>query len=331
MKPSLTVSDYEPARGATRLWASPDGKYLGAELIFTGERLPAVIKVIERATGKISAHARGSVIAGPDNLGEVIYVAVDDREHPVLRSTAHAELASPLPPPPGDFARWSGFRFGATHDRVAVLRQDVDGVAIALVSLPGAAVVTTRTVPNTELELLSAAVSPTDDILYLSGKTRGGGAVVALDGESLGDRWRVAWPAGHGFDDHPALGVTGDGGIVAAYAPSGLLSIEARRGTGATMVDFYGHTRVVLVGAPGRPVLVALRAFQGSPESPNYTIEEIELPSGKRTNLRLESGPPIPAAIAVVGTTVLVAPGSPPRSADDPSSWGPEINGFVTK
>jgi hypothetical protein len=328
---TLTVTDYEPARGATRLWASPDGKYLAAELIFTGDRLPAVIKVIERAAGKVVAHARGTVVAGPDNLGEVIYVSADDPAHPMLRSTARATLAAALPAPPGDFARWSGFRLGASPHRIAVLRQDGDGVAIALVDLPAAAVAAMRTLSGSELELLAAAASPTDDILYLSGKTRGGGAVVALDGGSLRDRWQVAWPAGHGFDDHPALGVTGDGGVVAAYAPSGLLSIEARRGTGARMIDFYGHTRVSLVGAPGRPVLVALRTVQAAPEPPGYTIEAIELPSGQRAKLRPESGPPTPAAIAIIGAAVLVAPGSPPRSPDDPSTWGPELDGFVTR
>ena len=328
---ALTVSDYEPARGATRLWASPDGKYLAAELIFTGDRLPAVIKVIERAAGKVVAHARGSVVAGPDDHGEVIYVALDDRTHPVLRSTARAELAAALPPPPGDFARWSGFRLGATHSRVAVLRQGVDGVTFSVVGLPDAAEVATRTVLSSELELLSAAVSPTDDLLYLSGRTADGGAVVALDGGSLRERWRVAWPAGHGFDDRPALGVTGDGGIVAAFAPSGLLSIEARRGTGARMVEFFGHTRVVLAGAPGRSVLVALRSVQESPEPASYLIEAVELPSGQRTNLRRESTAPPPAAIAVIGTAVVVAPSAPPRSSDDPSTWGPELDGFVAK
>jgi hypothetical protein len=50
-KPSVTptagtVSDYEPARGASALWVSPNGNHLAAELTFVGEELPAVIKVI---------------------------------------------------------------------------------------------------------------------------------------------------------------------------------------------------------------------------------------------------------------------------------------------
>jgi hypothetical protein len=331
---SLTLTDYEPARGATRLWASPSGTYLVAELIFVGEKLPAVIKVIERATGKVVAHARGSVVAGPDNQGEVLYVAVDDPAHPALRSTARAELATPLPAPAGDVALWSGFRLGARRDRVAVVRGDVEGVLLSVIGLPGAQVVATRAIPNAELQVLAAAASPTDDLVYLSGKTAGGGgngAVVALDGDSLHERWRVAWPAGHAFASRPALGVTGDGGTVAAYAPSGLLAIDARRGTGATMVGFFGLDNLKLAGVPERPVLVALRSFQQSPEPPSYAIEAVELPSGQRTPLRPESGPPNPAAIVVVGTTVLVAPGSPPRFPDDPSTWGPELDGFVAR
>jgi hypothetical protein len=331
---ALTVSDYEPARGAAALWASPDGKYLAAELIFTGYELPAVIKVIERASGKVIAHARGSVVAGPDNLGEVLYATGDDRAHPVLRSTTRADFTAQLPPPPGDFVQWSGYRLGATHDRVAVLRRDADGISIALIALPAGTVVATRTIPDTELNVMKAAVSPTDDILYLSGKTGGSaaqGAVVALDGASLSDRWRVPWPSGHGFGDRPALGVTGDGSAVAAYAPSGLLTIEARRGTGATVIDFYGHDSVVLVGVPGRPVLAALRTYQQSPERPSNVIEAIELPSGKRTKLRPDSGPPNPSALAVVGNAVLVAVSSPPRSPDDPSTWGAELEGYVKK
>jgi hypothetical protein len=133
------------------------------------------------------------------------------------------------------------------------------------------------------------------------------------------------------FDAPPALGVTGDGGCIGVYAKSGLLIIDARRGTGATMVDFDGHDVALLIGVPGRSSLVALRTFHGTVEPSAYAIEAIEVPSGKVAKLRPESGPTHPTAIAVVGATVLVAPGVPPRLPGDPSTWGPEVTDFVGK
>ena len=329
---SLTVRDYEPARGAAALWASPDGTYLAAELVFAGAEVPSLIKVIERATDRVAAHARGSVLAGPDDRGEVLYVDTADPAQPRLRSTARAELAVALPAAPG-FARWSGFRLGKTHDLMVVLRQEAAGVTLLALQLPEGKPVATRALPGAELALLAAAVSPTDDLLYLSGKTpgaAGGGAVIALDGV-LAERWRAAWPAGHNFDQRPALGVSGDGAFVAAYAPSGLLALDARGGTGAAVHRFYGHDPAQLAGVPGRPALVALRSFHAQGERPSYSIEAIELPGGAVTKLRPEAGPMNPAALLVIGTTVLVAPGAPPRWLNDPATWGPELEGFVSR
>lgn len=329
---NLTLTDYEPARGASALIASPDGAFLAAELIFSGETLPAVIKVIDRPNAKVVAHARGSLLAGPDERGEVLYLDAADRAAPRLRSTARAELAAPLPAATADFARWSGFRLGATRQHLVLLREEPSGVTLTALQLPDGGELATRTVPSSELTLLASAVSPDEDTVYLSGKTPGGpaaGAIVALDGNTLRERWRAPWPAGHNFDDSPALAVTGDGTLVAAYARSGLFVVDARRGTGGAVVAFDGLDVTALVGVPGKSALVALRTFARGVEPPAYTLEAIELPSGKITKLRPQSGPVNPAALVVVGTSVLVAPGAPPRQPGDPSTWGPEVSGFV--
>lgn len=330
----LEVIDYEPGRGATALWASPNGRYLAAEFIFVGDELPAVIKVIERTSGQVMAAARGSVVAGPDDSGEAAYVTAPDLAHPVLRSTARAELAIPLAPAAGDFAQWTGFRLGTTRDNVVVLRQEVDRIALEVVSLGRQEVLVSRTVPASDLTLLASAASPTRDVIYLSGKAPPGagveGHVVAVDGGTLQERWRVPWQQGHLFADEPALGVTGDGATVVAYAPSGLMAIDAERGDRVKMYSFHGHDPVQFQAVPGRSALVALRIFHAPGHSDEYAIEAIELPSGAVTRLRPDSGPANLPAITAVGTTVLVAPGTPPRRANDPTSWGPEVRGFVS-
>ncbi len=310
---ALEVIDFAPGRGATALWASPDGSTVAAERIFVGETVAAAIEVIERGSGDVIAKVRGSVVAGPDDLGEVIYVDASDRARPVLRSTARADLALVLAPAIGDWARWSGVRLGATRERVIVLREEVGAWALAVVSLASGAIEATRTIATAELAVRATAASPTRDALYLSG----GGAVLAIDGVTLRDQWRAPWPSGHNFDQRPALGVTGDGGWVAASAPSGLLVLDADGGGDARMVRFDGHDPVTLVGVPGRPVLVALRRFAARGESPSYAIDAIELPGGAVTTLRPDRGPSDLPAITVAGDVVIVGPGAPPRQPGD--------------
>ncbi|MCG8424503.1 MAG: hypothetical protein MJE77_41955 [Proteobacteria bacterium] len=338
-KLDLAVTDYGPARGAAGLWASPDGRFLAAELIFVGEpRMSPVIKVIERSTGEVVARARGNVVAGPDNSGEVAYVTAEDLTHPVLRSTARPDLAIPLGPAGGDYARWRGYRLGASRDRVVVLHEEGKSLTLELVSLAPKvppSVLASRTLSNREIFRFAAAASPTDDVLFLSGETPGSapeeakGHVIAIDGNTLKERWRTPWTPGHGFLDRLAVGVTGDGAIVAAYAPSGLMLVDARSGGGASMVKFQGYDGVKLIGVPGRRALVALRVFDRPVHSSEYNIEVIELPAGAVTKLRPDTGPSNLPSIAVFGSTVLVAPGTAPRWANDPASWGPEVRGFV--
>lgn len=331
----LAISDYAPARGADELWASADGRYLAAELRFAGITTPpSVIKVIERASGDVIGHARGSVVAAPDELGEAIFVTAPTLTHPVLRSTARADLAVPLSAATGDFARWSGFRLGASRDRVAVLREEASSTTIELVSLSQGGVLASRTVPVGELRVRAAAASPTRDILYLlaipAGSAPGAGRLIALDAVSLRDRWRVSWPKGHDFTSHAALGVAGDGSTVVAYAPSGLFALDAATGERPRMLAFHGFDHVAFAGVPGRPEVVAMRGFATRGELPRYVLESIDLTNGAVTKLAPESGPANHPAIAVSGGTVLVAPASAPRQFNDPSTWGPELTGFVT-
>jgi hypothetical protein len=329
----LTPSDFEPARGATALTASPQGGYLACELIFSGETAPAIIKVIERASGKVVAHARGDLLGAPDDRGEALYVDRADLAHPRLRSTARPELAAPLAAATADFARWSGHRLAATPQRLVMLREEPGGVTLAVLQLPEGTEVATRTLPSGELSLLAAAISPLEDTLYLSGKTPGGpasGAVVAIDGNTLRERWRAPWPDGHLFSPPSPLAVTGDGARVAVFARSGLFVVDAHSGAGGQVVRFDGLDASALVGVPGRAALVALRTFASPIESPAYNVEVIELPSGKVEELVPQRGSMPPAAVAVVGSSVLLAPGAPPRYFQDPSSWGPEASGFVS-
>lgn len=336
---AITVSDYAPARGANELLASSDGRYLAAELRFAGlTPPPSLIKVIERATGDVISHARGSLVAAPDELGEALYVTSGadgkDLTHPVLRSTARADLAVALAPAgSADFARWSGFRLGARRDHVAVLREEPRAAAIELISLPDGKLVASRSFAETELRVRAVAASPTRDILYLlavpAGSTPGGGAIIALDALTLRDRWRVPWPKGHDLLAHPSLAVTGDGSTVVAYAPSGLFALDAATGEQPRILPFYGFDRVAFAGVPGRPMVVARRAFASRGELPRYTLEAIDVSNGAVTKLGDERGPANPPAIAMSGATVLVAPASAPRDFADPSTWGPELSGFV--
>lgn len=336
---ALAVSDYAPARGADELWASADGRVLAAELRFAGILPPpSLIKVIERDSGDVIAHARGSVVAAPDELGEVLYVTsgADGKEltHPALRSTARADLAVALAPAgSADFARWSGFRLGASRDHVAVLREEPHAASIEIVSLPDSKQAASRAFPERELRIRAAAASPTRDILYLlaipAGSAPGTGALIALDALTLRDRWRVPWPKGHDLTAHPALAVSGDGSTVVAYAPSGLFALDAATGERPRVLPFYGFDRVQLVGVPGRPMLVARRGLAARGQLPRYVIESIDVSSGAVAALTEEHGPANLPAIAMSGTVVLVAPAAAPRDYADPATWGPELSGFV--
>lgn len=314
--PPLTATDYEPVRGATSLWVSPDGSYVAAELIFVGETLPAVIKVIERASNTVVARARGSVVRGPNARGEVLYVDTSDPAHPTLRSTTREKPVAALPPVSSDFVRWSGFDLAATPNRLLVMREEAERVRFALYSLPDGSELVSRTLPRTEFALLAAAANPTEPILYLNGRTSGApgaGAIVALDEKTLGERWRVEWLDGYGFDSHPALGLSGDGRVLAVYASGSLFTFDARRGTGGKRFASSGHAVSRFVGVPGRTAVVALRSFSASGETPEYSIEEVDLVAGGVAPLRADSGPPVPGALVVTGQTVLVAPGAAPR------------------
>lgn len=319
----MPVIDYEPAQGANGLWASPSGRYLAAELVFAGDQAPAVVKVIERSSGRVVARARGTVVAGPDDEAEVIYAESTGAAQPRLRSTRRADFAIPLPAAP--FSQWTGHRLGA--GLALVLRRDPKGLALLVVRLTDGELVAQRLSLD---GMLAASASPVTGLAYLSVKSPGvhGGAIVALDA-TLKERWRAAWPAGHRFDAHPTLAVTGDGKYVAATAPSGLLTVDALLGLHAEVRPFDGLTCVELAGVPGRSLLVALRARVRAPESPSSLIEVIDLASDARRRLTPERNGNPPGAIVVTDGRVLSAPGSPIRWYGEPTTWGPELDGFV--
>lgn len=87
---------------------------------------------------------------------------------------------------------------------------------------------------------------------------------------------------------------------------------------------------MVLAGVPGRSAMVALRTVRRTIAPPTCSLEAIELTSGRVESLRCPSSSGhVPAAFAVLGTSLLVAPGSPPRWPAEPAVWGPEITDVI--
>lgn len=325
----LEVVEYEPARGANDLYSSPDGRVLAAQFNFVGGELPPLIKVIERPSGKLLASVRGTIAAAPDKSGEVAYVAHDSKGQPVLRSTVRLDVSVPLPGVAAttDYFFYGGHRVGQSPDLVVVFWYVARLVHLAVFNLGTKAIAVERTLAPNQAELMSTAANPRDNLVYVALPDQ----IVAVEGHTLQERWRISLPTGLLWERNSPLAVTGDGALVVAAARNELFTMDAHDGKTQTVYRFPGLRVFELAGVPGRRAVVGLRILVQKGEGEEHSIEGLEFPCKQVVVLRPQTAKdhPAPKAIAVVGDQVLVAPASPPRWANDPTSWGADVRDLV--
>lgn len=300
--PPVPLVDLAVARGAVGLSASSDGRFVAIERVVPGARV-GQISVVDRGSWGTSATVRGALVSGPRPDGEVLYV--DDQEPPHLRSTTRSAFVRELPSTTADV--WSGHSLGDGAELVVVLRHSGFEVQAWVVRRHDGATTAHRVLSAEGARVLTSTAHPLDHRLYLSTRAQSGsGAFVALDG-TLTERWRTPWPAGHLFDLHPVMAVSGDGARLVAVAPSGLLSVDARDGADGHLFPFHGLPPRSLAALPGRAELAVLRVHDRPPEPPNYQIELLDARDGARVTLRAGTGA-YPQALVFAGPTLYVAP-----------------------
>lgn len=312
----LQLTDYEPARGATELWPSPDGRFLAARYNNpSGAKAPPRLDILERASGKVVSTAQGELVAAPDDSGEVLYVAVDTQGPPVVRSTARADFAVPLTLPEGasagDFYLYGGHRLGQSKDKVVLVWMVAGRTRCTTLSISKGALIAERVLPPAEAVLMATAASPMTDRIYLSLKEH----LVALDGATLAEQWRIKLPEKSLWDVDSKLAVTGDGAWVVAAPRNELFAVEAQGGQSSALHPFPGLRVIELHGVPGRSGVVALRLLSAKGYTEEHAIEALELPSGTRQVLRPQTDKdhPAPRALAIIGDTVWIAPQGPEK------------------
>lgn len=134
---TLTIDIIPQASAATRLLRSPSGRYLLAELRGRWAReafgehageVPPVLKLIERATGKVVAVVNGWPLGAPDDDGDVLYLEEHEAEYRYrVRSLAHPERHTLLAPPAGSWLVKAGLQVPAAQRALVVLWSPVPG------------------------------------------------------------------------------------------------------------------------------------------------------------------------------------------------------------
>ena len=329
---TMTAEEWAPAKGADALYASPNGNWIGAQYNLAGP--PPLIKIFDRATGAVKATARGQLAGRPNDDGEAFYLDGDA----AVRSTTRADFRVQLPGDKDEF--WRAYR---TKSRVIVTHgggADGGKYFIAAIRTDQPKLDRSREIavgPDFRLVAATAGDAP---LFFVSAQQpraqapASKGAVIALDEVTLEDRWRAPWKPETLYEQHPALGLTGDGTeVVANTGTSELHAIAVSGGKTDGFVKLpVLWDYVDLQPVPdARAVIVLSRSKARSAAANEADVLRVDFPSGKVTQLwslpKKEYSQP--RALVVVGDRVLLAPGHGDRFPNDRSTWGAEVTDYV--